>query len=89
MLPDWDDQWDMDRKMRYLEREHQYEREQYLLRDQMLREHYFQLHRDEADDFYRRHHEFGGPMGRIFENIVKCQIILVEISNFLSKLLLN
>jgi hypothetical protein len=61
----WDNDWDMNRKMRYLEL-HDDEREQHLLEDQMLREHYFQQHRDEADDFYRRHYEFGGEWnGRV------------------------
>ncbi len=55
----WDNDWDVNRKMRYLELQDD-ELEQHLLEDQMLREHYFQLHRDEADDFYRRHYEFGG-----------------------------
>jgi len=55
----WDNSWDMDRKMRYLEL-HQNEREQHLLEDQALRQRYFQLHRDEADAFYRRHSELGG-----------------------------
>ncbi len=63
----WDKNWDIDRKMRYLEM-HNDEREQYLMQDRALRERYFQLHREEADDFYRRHAEFasewnGDPYG--------------------------
>jgi len=56
-FPVWDSQWDVDRKIRYLEL-HQNEREQRLIEDQALRQRYFQLHREEADAFYRRHAEF-------------------------------
>ena len=49
----------MDRKARYLE-EHQDEREYLLGQDRQLRDRYFQLHNDQAADFYGRHSEFGG-----------------------------
>ncbi len=63
----WNAGWDENRKIQYLEA-HPGERERLLNEDRALRDRYFQLHNDEAGEYYGRHPEFrnewhGGPVG--------------------------
>jgi len=63
----WNAGWDENRKIQYLEA-HPGERERLLNEDRALRDRYFQLHNDEAGEYYGHHPEFrnewhGGPVG--------------------------